>query len=87
MIVHFSKRFHKQYAKLPKRHQNAVDKGLKIFRSNPHDPSLSNHPLRGNLKGHRAIDVGFDLRIVFEEYDKYTIVIMLKVGPHREVYR
>lgn len=86
MTIRYHKRFRKQYRKLDKRLQKRVDKTIERFRRNPFDPDLDNHPLKGKLKGQRSISAAFDIRIVFEEYDNYTVVIMLKVGSHEEVY-
>lgn len=79
-------RFIKQYAKLPARQQRVVDKALILFATNPHDPRLHNHLLKGSLKGKHAIAAAFDLRIVFIVEGKYEVVTLLAVGSHEEVY-
>lgn len=63
-----------------------VDKAILIFRKNPFDPRLSNHGLKGVMHGKRSIAATDDLRIIFEEFDGYTVVILLKVGGHGKVY-
>lgn len=87
MKIIYRKRFIRQFKKLPRKHQESVNGAIDLFQSNPFDESLHNHPLRGNLKGKRSISAGFDLRIVFKEEEDYSVVLMLKVGSHEEVYR
>ncbi|MBI2453349.1 type II toxin-antitoxin system mRNA interferase toxin, RelE/StbE family [Candidatus Peregrinibacteria bacterium] len=60
--------------------------GIERFTKNPHDKILRNHPLKGRLIGKRAFSVTSDMRIVFEEYNSYTLVIMFHVGTHNQVY-
>ena len=59
---------------------------VKRFQINPTDPILRNHPLKGGMSGKRAISVTGDVRIIFEEYDNYVLVIMLDLGTHAQVY-
>lgn len=86
MNILFAKSFTRQYWKLQDADRRRADVALSHFRRDPFDPKLRNHPLRGSLHGKRSISAGFDLRIVFEERDEYTVVIMLGVGSHGEVY-
>lgn len=86
MKITYRKQFIKQFKRLQRREQLAVDDAIDRFEKNPVDPSLYNHPLKGNMKGKRALSAGFDLRIIFKEYDGYAVVIMLDVGSHENVY-
>lgn len=86
MKIYFKKSFIKQYQKLQKSHQTKIDRALKLFEKNPHDPTLKNHALLGRLAGKRSIAAGFDLRIVFEVEGDYVFVMMLAVGTHNQVY-
>lgn len=86
MNIYFKKNFLKQYKKLPKQNQAAVDDVLKRFEHNPTDPALYNHALSGKLKGYRSIAAKFDLRIVFAVHDDYVVVILIGVGSHNQVY-
>lgn len=63
-----------------------IDTALVRFKSNPLDAALYNHPLKGAMTGKRAISVTGDVRIIFEEYNNYVLVIMLDVGTHNQVY-
>ena len=86
MQIYYHNRFLKQMEKLQDYQKIAVTDTIDIFREHPFDPSLNNHALKGPMKGARAISAGFDLRIVFEQRDGYTLVIMLAVGSHEEMY-
>ena len=86
MHIRHSKKFKKQYRKLAPKLQKKVRQKVEIFETNPHHHQLYNHALQGQLKGKRAIAITGDLRIIFEEHDNYTLVIMLDVGTHSQVY-
>ena len=79
-------RYDKKYKKLTASLKDKVDSVLERFVKNPLDPSLLNHNLQGKLKGLKSIKVGFDLRIIFKEEKGYTLVIMIDLGKHDEVY-
>jgi mRNA-degrading endonuclease YafQ of YafQ-DinJ toxin-antitoxin module len=38
------------------------------------------------LLGKKAISINSDLRIIFEEFDDYTLVVFLDLGTHNRVY-
>ncbi len=78
--------FKKDYNKLPKSTRSKAELAIRKFATNPFDPSLKNHPLKGGMTGKRAISVTGDVRIIFEEIDDYVLVIMLDVGTHNQVY-
>jgi len=79
--------FKKQYKKLSEKNQEAVHDALKKFEKNPLDKSLRNHALKGKkYAGLRSIDARFDLRIIFLQKENYTIVILLYLGSHSQLY-
>ncbi|EKD48256.1 MAG: hypothetical protein ACD_65C00045G0002 [uncultured bacterium] len=86
MILEFHKNFEKRYRKLDNKLKVKVDGAIKRFIANPYDPILRNHSLNGRLEGKRAFWAGGDLRVVFEEFDNYVLVVMLDVGTHNQVY-
>lgn len=86
MLIKYHKHFEKHFAKLQPRFKQKVIATIKCFAKNPSAPQLRNHALTGRLAGQRAISVMGDMRIIFEEYDNYTLVIMLDVGTHNQVY-
>jgi len=87
MKIKYHKNFEKQFKKL---NQSKKDKALliiDIFINNPNSKQLLNHALKGVLLGKRSISVSFDLRIIFEEFDDYTLVIFLDLGSHNRIYK
>lgn len=86
MKIIYRKPFLKQFNKLERRKQEAVNEALDLFRKDPFDLSLRNHALKGEMSNRRSMSAGFDLRIIFEERDGYAVVIMIAVGKHEEVY-
>lgn len=86
MIIRFHKTFDKRYVKLSAKLQVKVDHAVSVFQQNPFHPDLENHHLSGSMKGKRAFAVTGSYRVIFEEYEKYTIVLMLDVGTHPQVY-
>lgn len=79
---HFLKRFKKLSPDVKEKTITAIGKFLK----NPKAHSLRNHALKGRLLGKRAFCVTGDIRVIFEEFDDYVLVIMLDVGTHNQVY-
>lgn len=86
MKIKYHKKFLKRFEKLSKKYKKKVVETIKIFSTNPLDKRLRNHKLTGNAAALHAISVTGDMRIIFKEYDKYTLVIMLDVGNHNQVY-
>ena len=87
MIIKYHKRFEKHFKKLLTKDKEKVAKLIEIFIDNYHDKSIKNHALKGILLGKRSISVGPDFRIIFEEFDDYTLVIFLDLGKHSRVYK
>ncbi|MBT3817633.1 MAG: type II toxin-antitoxin system mRNA interferase toxin, RelE/StbE family [Candidatus Magasanikbacteria bacterium] len=87
MIIHFHKKFSKQYKRLDNRIQKKIDRVVSTFRIDPFNASLKNHKLSGVMKDKRAISVNGDIRIIFQEFEDYTLVIMFSVGGHERVYK
>ncbi len=86
MKLQYSKKFLKMRRKLSVENRAKVDKALFRFRTNPFDPPLRNHQLRGNRSHIRAISGGFDLRILYAESGGHVVVLLLQVGTHDQVY-
>ncbi|MCX6733298.1 MAG: type II toxin-antitoxin system mRNA interferase toxin, RelE/StbE family [Candidatus Peregrinibacteria bacterium] len=86
MKIRFHKNFEKHYKKLQKEDKAKVLAAISKFSENPLDPTLKNHPLHGSIKGKRSFSAANDLRIIFEEFDDYVLVIMLDVGSHNQIY-
>jgi addiction module RelE/StbE family toxin len=86
MNIDFHKNFIKNYRRLDLKLRKRVDATIKKFRTNPFNPILKNHALKGKLKGKRAFSITGDCRVIFEEYDNYVLVIMVDIGTHNQVY-
>lgn len=86
MKIVFSKRYLKSLKKLPVELKERVYKAITEFSNDPHNPRLRNHKLQGKLDGKRAFSITGDVRIIFEEFDGYVLVIFLDIGKHNQVY-
>lgn len=80
-----SKRFEKNFAKLPKPVKEKVLVVLQKFVDDPLDPDLRSHRLSGKWNNHYSIDVTGDIRAVYV-YIKDNIVYFVAVGTHSELY-
>ncbi|MCL1856678.1 MAG: type II toxin-antitoxin system YafQ family toxin [Kiritimatiellaeota bacterium] len=83
---HFTKRFEKQYAKLPSAKQDAVDAALLLYLEKPDAPKLRRHALKGEYAGQTSISAGGDVRIHLIEDDNIIIVVVC-VGSHSQLYK
>ena len=85
MEVRFSKRFKKQYKKLPPSHQKRFADRLRLWQDNPAHPLLNHHELVGKLKGMHSINIGGDLRAIYRVVDE-TIFVYEMIGTHSQLY-
>lgn len=83
-ILHTA-RFAKEYKKLPNHIKDEAENKEDAFRSNPFDPKLKTHKLKGNLSDFYSFSVAYHWRIVFHFEDKNT-VIFDHIGTH-EIYK
>lgn len=67
MHIIYLPKFDGAFRRLPISGKDAVLEAIKLFKENPHDPSLHNHPLDKPMIGKRSISAGDDLRIIFRE--------------------
>ncbi|CAN5146191.1 hypothetical protein BH11PAT1_BH11PAT1_7710 [soil metagenome] len=58
---------------------------IRLFKRNPDDSRLENHPLRKRMRGKHAISITDDIRIIYEWTGKST-VRFLAIGTHEDVY-
>jgi len=86
VLLRFHKDFKKHNSRLSPKLQAKVAFAIKRFGANPFDATLRNHALAGSMLGKRFIDVTGDYRILFEEYEHYTLVLLLDVGTHSHLY-
>lgn len=86
MQIKYHRVFTKRFKKLPKKLQVKTHEIIEKFTKDPYDKSLRNHPLKGSQQGKRAFSITGDMRIIFEEYENYTLVLILDIGTHNQVY-
>lgn len=86
MQINYAKSFQQAFLKLDKKRREKVLEAIQVFQTDPFDPILRNHLLKGSMQGKRSFSVTGDVRILFEEYKDYTLVLMLDVGTHNQVY-
>jgi addiction module RelE/StbE family toxin len=89
-VVGSSKRFSKQYAKLPKQKQAAVKRVISILlrdmTNGTSTPGLRYHALRGEWLGYYSISAGGDLRLHYKVVSGDKI-IFVAVGSHSQLYK
>lgn len=87
MKIKYHKKFLKRFDKFSLKDKKRITKAIKRFLKDPFNEQLKNHKLAGKLSKCRAISVTGDIRIIFKEFDEYTLVILLNVGTHNQVYK
>ena len=86
MRVKYSKNFRKQFSRLPPKKQIKVAETIVAFQKNPSTHSLRLHQLKGELSNIWSISAGGDLRIHFEYQDDGSVIFLLTVGTHSQLY-
>ncbi len=81
MEILYSKRFARQYKKLPKEIKQKVEEIEVIFKTNPFDKRLMTHKLSGKLKGFYSCSITYSYRIIFDMPSK-DICRLYSVGDH-----
>ncbi|OGF62126.1 hypothetical protein A2662_01415 [Candidatus Giovannonibacteria bacterium RIFCSPHIGHO2_01_FULL_45_33] len=85
MKVVFHKNFKKQYKKLRKKQQDKFNEQLTVFLENPFSLLLGSHPLQGRYDGCRSINVGGDLRAIYEMAEK-DVAYFIAIDTHSKLY-
>ena len=80
----FKKYYKKRISNNPKLVAKTASR-LKLFRENPANPILNDHPLKGSKNNFRSFSVTGDIRIVYMRVSK-NHVILLDIGTHNQVY-
>jgi mRNA-degrading endonuclease RelE of RelBE toxin-antitoxin system len=83
--VIYTKKFIKQYSKLPKTLQQAIKETIVEFTDSGNHKKLKVHKLKGKLKNYYSFSIDYANRIVFEWDDKNTAAL-LEVGNH-DIYQ
>jgi len=85
MKIFYTKKFEREYKKLPKEIKLKAESREKIFKKNPHAPTLKTHKLSGELGDFCSFSVDFSYRIVFEFLDNDNIFFH-SIGNH-DIYK
>lgn len=85
MIIRYSKKFKKQYEKLPPKLQQKTKSCIILWASNPADESLRLHKLSGKMNRFYSIDITGDLRALYEKAGDEVYLYQM-VGTHSQLY-
>jgi mRNA interferase YafQ len=69
--------------------RSKIELTLKKLSSNPHDPMLKTHNLKGEFQKCKSCTVDYNCRIIFEiQSDDKQIeeIFLIDIGSHDEVY-
>lgn len=86
MKIDYTKKFLKQYYKQPVKVQQQFQYRINIFKDNPLDPNLRNHPLKGKYSKYKSINITGDIRALYTENSDGTIVLFAFIGSHSQLY-
>jgi addiction module RelE/StbE family toxin len=83
--VVYNENFKKSFAKKDKFIQAKAVERIRLFREDPFNQILNNHPLHGKHENERSFNVTGDYRIIFYYIDANT-VRLVDIGTHPELY-
>jgi len=86
MQIEYSKKFIKEFKKCPVNVKINFKARLEMFINDQYSSILNNHPLIGELKNYRSINITGDWRAIFEEIDDEQIVYFVVIGTHSQLY-
>lgn len=89
MTIRYTGNFLKKLKKADVRIRKAFKKRLLIFRKNPNDSQLDNHPLQREYQGYNSIDITADYRAIYKEVVRAddTNIYFTSFGTHEELYK
>jgi len=89
MYVTFSRTFQKKIEKVPQKIKTAFKTRLSLFLSEPFNKILENHPLKGEWKNFRSINITGDWRAVYRDLGdgKMEWVEFVEIGTHSELFK
>ena len=85
MLYSTSKKFDKQFSKLPKSIQQKAISRIGVFIEDPFNPLLNNHALHGDYAEYRSINITANIRAVYKENPK-GFCYFIAIGSHSELY-
>jgi addiction module RelE/StbE family toxin len=86
MEIKYSHEFLKEFRKCPSKIKFGFKKRLEIFIANKYQIILKNHPLQGEYKNRRSINITGDWRAIFKEADDGQTIYFLAIGTHNQLY-
>lgn len=78
-------RFEKRITRLSPNIRVALAGRLELFLADPWHPLLNNHPLSGDRRGFRSINITGDWRLIYKPLDRETILLM-EIDTHHNLY-
>lgn len=85
MIILFHKSFGKKYKKLSSKIQKQTDERVHLFRVEPHNSQLNNHPLHGKYSGYWSINVTGNYRALYR-FINQNMVEFVDIDTHPNLY-
>ena len=85
MLCVASKRFLKEFAKLPKATKRKAVAALELFTHDSTSSTLRNHALAGKWKNHFSIDITGDTRAIYVKVES-NVAYFVTIGSHSELY-
>ena len=85
MDVSFTKKFIKQFRKLPNKGQQQFHDRLELFLNDQYHFLLRRHALKGKYAGYHSIDISGNLRAMFR-YQSGNSVMFSLIGTHAQLY-
>ncbi len=84
IILH--KKFEKRFSRLPKKLKLKTKERIILLLEDKSSPLLNLHELKGAYQGFMSINVTGDYRIIFEELEDGSILLLLHIGTHSQLY-
>lgn len=86
MKFNYSKKFVKQFKKMPESLKDAFDARLRLFAVDEYNPILKNHQLKGDYKDCRSLNISGDIRLIFQFNEETGVVLLVEIGSHHQLY-
>lgn len=86
--IDYSKRFLKQFKKIPVHVRLSFQKRVAIFLKDPYHSQLRNHGLTGSLQRYKSINITGDWRALFRMIEQRgcAVIFFDAIGTHSQLY-
>lgn len=87
MKIYYYKKFVKHLDQRIKPNFNLYQKfqdRVQIFITDPNNPILNNHQLKGRKQNYRSFSITGDIRVIYYQTEDY--VYFIDIGSHNQVY-